>query len=328
MKLVHRRSKTKTSAARVRSLWNEMKTVRSFGPDAHPAIVRFHAFVITPSYALIEMDFLPRLVPVEVREDKAKDWFRALADAVAFLHARGVVHNDIKPANILLTPADAPVLVDFGFAQRYDVRGEGAFVSRLSYGTPEYLAPERARGLAHDTRKSDVWALGVTLFEILEGRTPFESAEGTRRPPWLLRADGAQGRASRPRRTSSGTTPAPSRAAGSAPTPASPRVRPSSRRGRVLTRRRHRAAAAQDDRAQRRPARHHRRRRRRRLLCARPRLCVPRRACLHSNPVHRVALLPPPMMIPKTFARQSERPAARCRPPLSIYYSDPSLRRC
>ncbi|KZV92720.1 kinase-like protein [Exidia glandulosa HHB12029] len=179
VKLVHRRSKTKTSAARVRSLWNEMKTVRSLH-ESHPAIVHFHAFIITPSYALIEMDYLPRLVPVEVREDKAKEWFRALASGVEFLHRRGVVHNDIKPANILLTSSTTPtpVLVDFGFAQRYDPSSPSAFISKLSYGTPEYLSPERARGLQHDTRKSDVWALGVTWFEILEGRTPFENVEG------------------------------------------------------------------------------------------------------------------------------------------------------
>ncbi|KAH7097669.1 kinase-like domain-containing protein [Auriculariales sp. MPI-PUGE-AT-0066] len=187
VKLVHRSggSNLKTSAARVRSLWNEMKTVRSFTQQAHaqsatshPAIVPFSAFVITPSYALIEMPFFPRLVPVEVRESKARHWFRALADGVLFLHARGVVHNDIKPANILLTHADTPVLVDFGFAHRYDpTRREDAFISRLSYGTPEYLSPERAKGTPHDTRKSDVWALGVTFFEILEGRTPFERSD-------------------------------------------------------------------------------------------------------------------------------------------------------
>ncbi|KAG8744746.1 hypothetical protein FRC10_009511 [Ceratobasidium sp. 414] len=190
VKLVHR-SKTPTTAARVRSLWNEMKIVRALRREAsasgqevvgvgHPNVVQFYSFVITPSYALITMQYLPTPVPVEVPEFRAKPWFAALADAVAFLHERGVVHNDIKPANILLTGAmpPMPVLVDFGFAEHYTLTSRHAFQSNLAYGTPEYLAPERARGQPHDTRKSDVYALGVTFFEILVGRTPFEEVEG------------------------------------------------------------------------------------------------------------------------------------------------------
>ncbi|KAJ7689156.1 hypothetical protein B0H17DRAFT_643200 [Mycena rosella] len=176
VKLVHR-SKTSTTAARVRSLWNEMKIVRSFKADPHPSIIPFHSFIITPSYALITMAFLPTLVPVEVDETKACEWFRFLLSGVEFLHKRGVVHNDIKPANILLSSKNIPVLVDFGFAEKYDMKSGTAFHSNLSYGTPEYLSPERARGLPHDTRKSDVWSLGVTFFEILIGRTPFEHSD-------------------------------------------------------------------------------------------------------------------------------------------------------
>ncbi|KAL1950380.1 hypothetical protein VTO73DRAFT_5504 [Trametes versicolor] len=177
VKLVHR-SKTSTTAARVRSLWNEMKVVRSLKHEPHPSIIPFYSFIITPSYALITMAFHPRLITVEVSEPHAKEWFRSLLSGVEFLHKRGVVHNDIKPANILLSHEDVPVFVDFGFAERYDVDAPEAFHSNLSYGTPEYLSPERARGLPHDTRKSDVWSLGVTFFEILVGRTPFEHAEG------------------------------------------------------------------------------------------------------------------------------------------------------
>ncbi|KAF8132205.1 hypothetical protein K438DRAFT_1998613 [Mycena galopus ATCC 62051] len=176
VKLVHR-SKTSTTAARVRSLWNEMKIVRSFKSDPHPSIIPFHSFIITPSYALITMAFLPTLVPVEVDESKAREWFRFLLSGVEFLHKRGVVHNDIKPANILLSTKNIPVLVDFGFAEKYDIKSSTAFHSNLSYGTPEYLSPERARGLPHDTRKSDVWSLGITFFEILIGRTPFEHSD-------------------------------------------------------------------------------------------------------------------------------------------------------
>ncbi|PPQ85184.1 hypothetical protein CVT25_004191 [Psilocybe cyanescens] len=177
VKLVHR-SKTATTAARVRSLWNEMKIVRSFKSNPHPSIIPFHSFIITPSYALITMTYLPTLVPVEVEETKAREWFRFLLSGVEFLHKRGVVHNDIKPANILLSHKNIPVLVDFGFAEKYDMDSDTAFHSNLSYGTPEYLSPERARGLPHDTRKSDVWSLGVTFFEILVGRTPFEHSDG------------------------------------------------------------------------------------------------------------------------------------------------------
>ncbi|OBZ68659.1 Serine/threonine-protein kinase par-1 [Grifola frondosa] len=177
VKLVHR-SKTSTTAARVRSLWNEMKVVRSLKHEPHPSIIPFYSFIITPSYALITMAYHPRLITVEVAERHAKEWFRSLLSGVEFLHKRGVVHNDIKPANILLSSDSTPVLVDFGFAERYDMKSSKAFHSNLSYGTPEYLSPERARGLPHDTRKSDVWSLGITFFEILVGRTPFEHAEG------------------------------------------------------------------------------------------------------------------------------------------------------
>jgi len=74
----------------------------------------------------------------------------------------------------LLSEEGIPKLVDFGFAERYELKGPHAFESQLAYGTPEYLCPERAKGIVHDTRKSDVWSLAITFFEILTGRTPFE----------------------------------------------------------------------------------------------------------------------------------------------------------
>ncbi|KAH8108677.1 kinase-like protein [Phellopilus nigrolimitatus] len=177
VKLVFREKKP-TTAQRVRSLWNEMKIVRALKQDPHPSIIPFHSFIITPSFAIITMEYLPHLVPVEVPECKAREWFRSLLSAVSFLHDRGVVHNDIKPANILLSTKNVPVFVDFGFAERYEIGSKRAFLSNLAYGTPEYLSPERARGNVHDTRKSDMWSLGIAFFEILIGRTPFEYVEG------------------------------------------------------------------------------------------------------------------------------------------------------
>ncbi len=124
-------------------------------------------------------EFLPRLVPVEVRESKAAIWFESLLDGIAHIHAHGIVHNDIKPANILLTRTEQPVLVDFGFAERYGTEKpilrpspsvlaspsssvssllpsfpKAPFESNLAYGTPEYLSPERAKGYIHDVSLS------------------------------------------------------------------------------------------------------------------------------------------------------------------------------
>ncbi|KAE9394875.1 hypothetical protein BT96DRAFT_998101 [Gymnopus androsaceus JB14] len=167
VKLVHRDKESKTSVARVKSLWNEMKIIRKLQDgdiSSHPSIIPFYSFLLTPSYAIITMAYHPDLVTVQVSEPHARVWFRYLLSAIQFLHKRGVVHNDIKPANILLSAKGIPVLLP-------------RFISKFAYGTPEYLAPERARGIPHDTRKSDIWSLGCSFFEILIGRTPFEESD-------------------------------------------------------------------------------------------------------------------------------------------------------
>ncbi|KAH8925848.1 kinase-like protein [Atractiella rhizophila] len=184
LKLVHR-TKTPTTAARIRSLWTEFKVIRRLKEvgdgKGHRNVVKFEEFVITPSYAIIVMDYHPKLMPVCLPENVARKYFVGLLSGLEFLHANGISHNDIKPANILLSEDDEPILVDFGFAQSYDLSGEGArekaFKSSLSWGTPEYLSPERCRGELHDEALSDIWSLGVTMYEMVVGRTPFEVNE-------------------------------------------------------------------------------------------------------------------------------------------------------
>lgn len=86
-----------------------------------------------------QQDYHPSLIQVAVPESKARLYFRQLVSAVDYLHANGCTHNDIKPANILISPDDAPVLADFGFARLHDREESDRFLSWTSWGTPEFV---------------------------------------------------------------------------------------------------------------------------------------------------------------------------------------------
>lgn len=98
---------------------------------------------------------------------------RPIAEAVAYLHARGVIHRDLKAHNVKVTPGGHVKLLDFGIAKELGLPGLTS--AGMVPGTPEYLAPEQVRGLAPDAR-SDVWALGVLLYEMVTGELPFQSS--------------------------------------------------------------------------------------------------------------------------------------------------------
>ncbi|MGE5186519.1 MAG: serine/threonine-protein kinase [Acidobacteriota bacterium] len=124
-------------------------------------------------------------------EPRVRRITRAALSGLAHAHARGVLHRDVKPANVMLAGARV-VLIDFGLACLADEASTTAVGS--CFGTPSYLAPERLLGRPYDAR-ADLYAVGVMLYEMLAGAKPFAGAtpEATmqlalQRPPRPLRA--------------------------------------------------------------------------------------------------------------------------------------------
>ncbi|HJT96915.1 MAG TPA: serine/threonine-protein kinase [Rhodanobacteraceae bacterium] len=110
--------------------------------------------------------------PMDAR--RAARLVRTVAEAVAYAHSLGVLHLDLKPANVLLDTDRVPHVADFGLARRIDVASaETAEVS----GTPNYMAPEQAEGRTQEiTSATDIWGLGAVLYEAVTGAAPFEAA--------------------------------------------------------------------------------------------------------------------------------------------------------
>ncbi|RPH36223.1 MAG: serine/threonine protein kinase, partial [Planctomycetota bacterium] len=100
---------------------------------------------------------------------------RDVALAVDHAHRFGVIHRDLKPANILVDALNVPHVTDFGLAKQV-TREVGGTLTESGYllGTPSYVSPEQAQGAKDVDRRTDVWSLGIMLYEVLTGHLPFE----------------------------------------------------------------------------------------------------------------------------------------------------------
>lgn len=142
----------------------------------HPGVVEVYDYgVLGDSRPYFVMELIEgRSLAAELGNVGAFEPFRALrvardvANALGAAHRAGVIHHDLKPSNIMLVP-DGVKLVDFGAA----AMGETDESPKVLFGTPRYTSPERARGERGDGR-SDIYSLGIVLYEILSGAAPFD----------------------------------------------------------------------------------------------------------------------------------------------------------
>ena len=157
----------------------------------HPHICTVHDVGEADGYVYVAMELVEgqslsaELAGGALSADQFLRFGSQIADALAHAHAHGVVHRDLKSANVVITPDGRVKVLDFGLAKRLEEHElDEVTRSRLSMtapgvvvGTPAYMAPEQLRGDPADAR-SDIWALGVVLYEMAAGVRPFRGQTG------------------------------------------------------------------------------------------------------------------------------------------------------
>ncbi len=149
----------------------------------HSGLVKGYGVFKSGSIYFSKMEFIEGHTLLELLDDghafdekAALRVVLAVAEALSYLAANGIVHRDIKPGNIMLATSGELKLIDLGFAGRVEDAQADAAPGDTTVGTVQYLSPEQAQGGAADER-SDIYSLGVTLFHLVVGRLPFHGSD-------------------------------------------------------------------------------------------------------------------------------------------------------
>jgi serine/threonine-protein kinase len=171
----------------------------------HPHIATIHGLEETNGTQFLVMELVDgetlagRLEAGPLPVSEALSVARQIADALQAAHEKGIIHRDLKPANIAFTPDGQVKVLDFGLAKEVDALSEpdlansptmtlGATTAGVILGTAAYMAPEQAKGKAADKR-SDVWAFGCVLYEMLTGKRAFEGESVSETLATVLRGE-------------------------------------------------------------------------------------------------------------------------------------------
>jgi eukaryotic-like serine/threonine-protein kinase len=152
--------------------------IRTLAALDHPNIAQLHTALQVGNELVMMMEFvdgltlqqLARQAPLPL--EQVVDYMHQVLAALSFAHNRGVVHRDVKPANIMITPNGIAKLTDFGIAKskiQDELTRPGTTVGSLYY-----MSPEQARGGCTVDGRSDIYSVGITMYELLAGRRPFE----------------------------------------------------------------------------------------------------------------------------------------------------------